>query len=395
MLQKGVIRIYLKMILVRYILAICIAAVAVTLIIVVYMKKRKTESKVYRAVRSFEFVVLAVIVFCFSTFCREMIFAEYHYGIIWRVTDCALYEFIVYSWICVLAAMNGKKFFRSLGLAVVMCEVVPGSVIAAFFTDGGFIIINRTANLIAKILTLATGAAEAVIILILLADIFKSEIDITRRVFAVMNSLLMIAWRIFCVYIDAGISDGAFGKSAWDIQTVDFTSIAMLIIAAITLVYVYKEDFSPLFIAYESYPRSKDPVLDGQQMENSPEPAAEVQPGSVSETGREYMADHDKTSAYASESNRTDYGYTQREEKKNNYIDSGLIALVAQNSKLTVREYETCCLLVDGMSNQEIADELCITVNTVKKHTKNIYAKIGVSGRMDLILFMNNRRNEL
>ena len=61
----------------------------------------------------------------------------------------------------------------------------PGSVIAAFFTDGGFIIINRTANLIAKILTLATGAAEAVIILILLADIFKSEIDITRRVSAI------------------------------------------------------------------------------------------------------------------------------------------------------------------------------------------------------------------
>ena len=63
MLHKGVIRIYLKMILVRYILAICIAAVAVTLIIVVLMKKRKTESKVYRAVRSFEFVVLAVVVF--------------------------------------------------------------------------------------------------------------------------------------------------------------------------------------------------------------------------------------------------------------------------------------------------------------------------------------------
>ena len=48
------------------------------------------------------------------------------------------------------------------------------------------------------------------------------------------------------------------------------------------------------------------------------------------------------------------------------------------------REQEIIGLLVKGLSNQEIAEKLFISPNTVKTHIKNIYTKLGVSNRLQL-----------
>jgi LuxR family maltose regulon positive regulatory protein len=38
-----------------------------------------------------------------------------------------------------------------------------------------------------------------------------------------------------------------------------------------------------------------------------------------------------------------------------------------------------------GHANTEIASELVVTINTVKKHTSNIYGKLGVRSRTQAI----------
>jgi DNA-binding NarL/FixJ family response regulator len=48
---------------------------------------------------------------------------------------------------------------------------------------------------------------------------------------------------------------------------------------------------------------------------------------------------------------------------------------------LTGREREVLRLLAQGMTNREIADALVISTNTVKRHLKSIFAKLGVSTR--------------
>jgi LuxR family maltose regulon positive regulatory protein len=48
---------------------------------------------------------------------------------------------------------------------------------------------------------------------------------------------------------------------------------------------------------------------------------------------------------------------------------------------LTEREREVFRLLVKGLSNAEIAQELIITVGTVKRHVNSFYGKLGVSSR--------------
>ena len=51
---------------------------------------------------------------------------------------------------------------------------------------------------------------------------------------------------------------------------------------------------------------------------------------------------------------------------------------------LTKREKEISKLILNGLTNKEIAIELSISPNTVKIHTKNIYTKLGVLDRLSL-----------
>ena len=48
---------------------------------------------------------------------------------------------------------------------------------------------------------------------------------------------------------------------------------------------------------------------------------------------------------------------------------------------LTDRELEVLGFLPSRLTNAQIADQLCVSVNTVKHHTKSIYRKLGADGR--------------
>jgi len=55
--------------------------------------------------------------------------------------------------------------------------------------------------------------------------------------------------------------------------------------------------------------------------------------------------------------------------------------VLSRVEELTSRERQVLELLVDGQTNKEIAKELSITDETVKKHVENILAKLGASDR--------------
>jgi DNA-binding NarL/FixJ family response regulator len=53
--------------------------------------------------------------------------------------------------------------------------------------------------------------------------------------------------------------------------------------------------------------------------------------------------------------------------------------------ELTPREMEVLGLLVEGLSNNEIAERLFISRSTVKTHLSNIFSKFGVSNRVEAV----------
>ena len=54
--------------------------------------------------------------------------------------------------------------------------------------------------------------------------------------------------------------------------------------------------------------------------------------------------------------------------------------------ELTGREQEICTLMVEGLTNRQIADRLYISEGTVKNYISNIYDKTGIHDRVKLIV---------
>ena len=61
-------------------------------------------------------------------------------------------------------------------------------------------------------------------------------------------------------------------------------------------------------------------------------------------------------------------------------------------TKLTPREIEILSFLEQGLSNKEIAEKGFVSVETVKYHIKNIYLKLHVSSRAELITRYRNQQ---
>jgi DNA-binding NarL/FixJ family response regulator len=61
-------------------------------------------------------------------------------------------------------------------------------------------------------------------------------------------------------------------------------------------------------------------------------------------------------------------------------------AVVNNVDKLSSREVEIISLIRQGFSNKEVAEKLFIATDTIKYHIKNIYRKLQISSRSELIL---------
>ena len=59
---------------------------------------------------------------------------------------------------------------------------------------------------------------------------------------------------------------------------------------------------------------------------------------------------------------------------------------------LTKREHEILAALAQGLLYKEIASSLSISLDTVKKHCKNIYQKLKVRNRTEATNYFNSRK---
>lgn len=64
-------------------------------------------------------------------------------------------------------------------------------------------------------------------------------------------------------------------------------------------------------------------------------------------------------------------------------------AELAERAQLTPRETDVLGYLAQGRSTQYMAEHLCISENTMKSHVRNVYQKLGVHSKQDIIDIVN------
>ena len=84
--------------------------------------------------------------------------------------------------------------------------------------------------------------------------------------------------------------------------------------------------------------------------------------------------------------------FIYKKEWFNSMMTSSLDEVIDQYD-LTDREKQLVSLIVCGYSNSQIADELFISLYTVKEHIKSIFRKMNLNSRGDLIIKVYSERN--
>lgn len=95
----------------------------------------------------------------------------------------------------------------------------------------------------------------------------------------------------------------------------------------------------------------------------------------------DFTAQFKADSSYHDSSSAADTRETGALQKRLDYI--------AETHFLTEREREVMELAYHRMTNPEIAEKLCISKYTVKNHMHNIFEKLDISARADLIMFVD------
>lgn len=314
--------------------------VLIVIMLVALLAKHKSvgKSPALRALRNFVICFLSIVAVFYITIFLGNYSGIFQRNIVGRIADFSFCILLEYCWFA---------FIRT-HLAEAECshhrfDIISNAVIAAFWILSVIncsLLMNSeyyAAEGIKRILSLCIETGNdislCVLNIIYMAYVLKSNIDKQSRVFIIIVSLLITVTQIFNgVVTDLLIA----GRLAFSVETFyyDPTYLFMIAAALCTLVYIFRYNFSPIYFAA------------GNQI------STEI----VSE--------------------------------------ETVLDMLASENGLTEREYEIMKLIYEGNSYEEAAGQLYISKYTVKNHVHNIYEKLGVSNKSELINMVRTLKNQ-
>ncbi|MCI8646306.1 MAG: LuxR family transcriptional regulator [Firmicutes bacterium] len=175
----------------------------------------------------------------------------------------------------------------------------------------------------------------------------------------------------------------------------DPTGFLLLLINLFTVLLIYQEDFFALFRIEEAQAGDSRKAKEAETSGKSWEAGQNGGIGKVEQNGEAGTTEKKREPAKAdqrAESRETPSPNAPPEQPQANpeIRIKNRLDFIAQSHSLTQREREVLELAYQGMTNPEIADQLIISKYTVKRHMHNIFEKLDISTRMELVHLINS-----
>ena len=321
-------------ILIQYGLTIIMGVICLTLILV-QGRDIISENKTYRALAAFLGITTLSSVLAFYLYINDFVFADYTTPLLLRCAMYFLYAVILYVWMVILQNLSidsGESNPRGVFLAGKLVTVAA----TLLFMFIAIFVMNKYADIenyfwFDFYIYLEQIFAALAIIIVLLAAVKSLRVIIltTTKNFVKASTALLVLNYLFNIVL---MTPAGYDMLA---ERIDFGGWITVALDIVILWFIYKNDFQQPFVV---------PVADVTDTKKATVPTA------------------------AMAMNR-----------------------LAEDHKLTNREREILELIYNGASNAQIAEELFISVNTVKTHVRNIFEKLGVSSRMELTFLVNGQ----
>lgn len=300
------------------------------LLLVILLKNGNYQNNVeFKAKRNFLLVSLGLGIMYFITYYSDFVIGDFNTSMPYRLIDGMIFYAFGLSWIKVLEGFLSNKYkFLKLGRMtnwVFVLLMIVSSLAYGFLLDELYTTVNPYVNKLIIILELALILVVLVFTIIYLTRIDWSSLKKINRRFIVFISLVLNIINFWNSLVALSIFLNITDVSILTTYSYGVTGFFIFIINFYILLYTYKSN-------------------------------------SLGKTN------------------------LNQEEDINQLFDKALERL---DFKLTERELEVIKLAYDGFTNPEIGDMLSISKHTAKRHMHNIFNKMGVSTRLEMVHLIN------
>lgn len=302
---------------------------AITLVIFIRKYNDAGNTNLFKAMRNFVIVSIILGLFYYITYYRELILGLFAANIFLRALDSIIFYALGLSWIKLMDAIIDSpspkmRIWRKYTGKVFAVLMICSAAIYIFLLDEYYSTDYFWAEVIVIVSEVILGITVIIYTLAYIWIGFADLMDASSRRYIITVSLFVnfnnlwnntIVVSVFIHAVDIGVKCTLL---------YGITSILLLITNGLTVIYMYKKDFTPLFLEKSTGAKT-----------------------------------------------------TMSEEDR--------INLIAEKHRLTERERDVMALAYQGLTNPDIADKLFISKHTVKRHMHNIFEKLDVSTRAELI----------
>lgn len=339
---------------------------------------------------------------------QDILIRYYSYSVYLRIADITLYTFQSYLW-CRYLLFYPLKNTASARHSKAVCNAFAGIALVLGIYNYTFNISN--AFLYENDYAIAIELLGTVLISIMLIHTiaslkrgFNKRFDAYNIAITVL--LLFIQWSTDISLILE--TEVGFSFSAHEYLT---GSLQQILLTFMLILYVYRTDYSGATLrerlssivnskaadadiaakAAANEKKVDDAALaaattDTKDVEtNITHSAASGHDDSAPADNNTFVNTYDavETSIDATSDTNSDSGSVSDSDSDSDDIDQ--ISMLFEQCQLTPREREVARLAYTGLTNPEIADRLCISQYTVKRHMHSVFEKLGISARIELV----------